>query len=123
MTLTLGSREYQEFKQLGRDDPFDPFTDLQDYLRGPFRKGYGLTTRRPAKVGRELSERAVSHLEVLSAISSLPNRQRLIMEELYVRDRPIDEVADLVGLGRTQVYAERRAALKAMVAVIYDRTN
>lgn len=121
MPGALGSVEARDWRQFIAGQ-FDPRRDLAHYLAGEFAAGYPirLTTWRADAVGQQLSDREVSRLEVLSALSRLPYRRRRIVELLYVDDRPWREVARRLHISETTLARERAAALQAMIAIIYD---
>ena len=99
----------------------DPVRDLESYLRGEYRAGLPLrlTVRVPSATGYRLRDAVVSRLEVASALRVLPLRQRRVVELLFAHERPVDEVARLLGVSARTVYDDRARGLAAMAAVIY----
>jgi DNA-directed RNA polymerase specialized sigma24 family protein len=120
----LGSLEDEDRKRLmyGDDNMPSAAQDLGQYLAGEFRKGapYQIVARECDRVGRRISDREVSRLEVVSAMRSLRHRQRRILEKLYVDDVPAEQAAADLDISTSTLYRERREALKSMADVIYD---
>lgn len=123
----LGSHEDQEHKRLlfGEDDMPTQAEDLLHYLSGEFQKGEPLriTSRHCDRVGRQLIDREVSRLEVLSAIQQLRYRQRRVMELLYVETVRPEDAAGQLGISIRTLYTERTEAVKVMTDVIYEWKN
>lgn len=101
-----------------------PVADLAAYLAGEYRAGvpWRLTVRHTTATGQELHDRLVSRLEVANALRCLSYRQRRVIELLYQEDRPVVEVAGLLGVSPRTVWADRLEALALMVRVIYDES-
>lgn len=123
----LGSHDDQEHKRLlyGEGDMPTQSEDLLHYLSGEFQKGEPLriTSRNCDRVGRQLTDREVSRLEVLSAIQQLRYRQRRVVELLYVESVRPEDAADQLGISIRTLYTERTEALQAMADVIYEWRN
>lgn len=125
--MSLGSIEDQEHKRLiyGEDNMPTQAEDLLHYLAGEFQSGEPLriSTRRSDAVGRQIADREVSRLEVLSAIKQLRYRQRRVMELLYVENVPKSEVAQQLGISARTVDSDRADALETMTETIYEWAN
>jgi DNA-directed RNA polymerase specialized sigma24 family protein len=120
----LGSPEDEERKLLmfGEDDMPTTAEDLKHYLEGEFQKGtpYQLTARDSDKVGRKLSDREVSRLEVISAMEKLRYRRRRIIRLLYVENLAPKQAAKAMNISLRTLYDERREALSEMANTIYE---
>ena len=122
--MSLGSIEEQERKRLiyGEGEMPTAEQDLETYLAGEFQAGepLRLVGSRCDAVGRRITDRVVSRLEVLSAMTALPLRQRRGLELRYVEGLGTGEAARRLGISTSTLYADRREALRAMAARIYE---
>lgn len=122
MRGALGSAESQEWRrrQLGHEP--HPNRDLAAYLRGEYQEGrpFQINGREPDAVGRQVTDRMVSRLEVDHALRQLPYRQRRVIDLLYVQGLSRDQVLEQLHISERTLERDRSEALRAMVRIIYE---
>lgn len=74
-------------------------------------KGLGVEETVMVKLARE---------RVRQTISRLPKEERYIIEELYAKDRTLDELAKELGISRTSLFRKKTAILKHLRCIIAE---
>jgi DNA-directed RNA polymerase specialized sigma subunit len=93
---------------------------LKEAFRSPERIGQ-MTSRHTDATGRRLSDRAASHLEVLTWVRTpyLTYRQVRVVELYFRDDLTNEEVGKRLGIHRSTVVEEKRAAVQALIRIIW----
>ena len=69
------------------------------------------------------SDRLVSRLEIANAVRMLPYRQKRLIELHYADGLPLDAVCRRLRISESTFYREQRAALEAVVAVVFEEVT
>lgn len=86
------------------------------------------TWRRPgleraASTLRLVSEQPQHDDEVLSAVKLLPPKQRAIVVLFYFEDRPIEEIADLVGCAVSTAWSQLHTARQRLALILGEEAS
>lgn len=94
---------------------------LKEAYRSPERIS-SLSSRESSATGRALTDRATSHLEVLQWVRTPPltYRQMRVIQLYFRDDLDNDEVARRLGIHRSTVVDDKRAAVLTLVRIIYN---
>lgn len=78
---------------------------------------------RRALAAAEVAELSAPDQAVLDAVRTLPRKQRAVVALFYLEDRPMEEIADLVGCSVSSGWSQLHTARRRLAALLVEEVN
>ena len=116
LVQTALSRVFSRYEQLGSDEKFEAYVRTTMYrVHCSWWRRRWRGERPTDEVPEEAGEAELADLDLRRALAELPRMQRAVLVLRYFEDRPVEEVAEILGVstGTVKTHASRgRAALR-----------
>jgi len=116
-------RDWSRLRTYDRPELWVRRVAIRRAQREASRQARRITLERAARSVELIDEIQLPDAELIAAIRALPPKQRAIVVLFYLEDRPMDEVAGLVGCSTSTGFVQLHQARKRLAAALAEEVD